>query len=105
MYSHHTVHVGSALARFELLTLPEYRGKRVVVLRIMKFLTPVTCIIPDYDGWVAFPKEGEILYRHELGRHSVPFSHSLDDDTSTSEALHHLVADYLASTTTSSAVV
>jgi hypothetical protein len=55
--------VGSALARFERSTLPEHKGTRTVVLRILKIITPVKCVIPDYDGYIAPPKEGELHRR------------------------------------------
>ena len=59
-YSHEFV--GSALARFERSTLPEHDGTRTVVLRFLKIITPVKCVIPHYDGYIGFPKEGD-LYR------------------------------------------
>ena len=52
--------LGSALARFERSTLPEHRGTRTVVLRFLKIITPVQCVIPSYDGHIAQPKEGEL---------------------------------------------
>ena len=55
--------VGSALARFERSTLPEHEGTRTVVLRILKIITPVKCVIPGYDGHVCPPKEGELFQR------------------------------------------
>ena len=54
--------VGSALVRFERSTLPDHKGTRTVVLRFLKIITPVKCVIPRYDGYIAPPKEGE-LYR------------------------------------------
>ena len=53
---------GTALARFERSTLLEHVGKRTVVLRFLKMITPVKCIIPSYDGHICRPEEGE-LYR------------------------------------------
>ena len=54
--------IGSALVRFERSTLPEHEGARTVVLRFLKIITPVKCVIPLYDGHISCPKEGE-LYR------------------------------------------
>jgi hypothetical protein len=59
-YSHEFV--GSALARFERSTLPDHKGTRTVVLRFLKIITPVTCVIPRYDDHICCPEEGE-LYR------------------------------------------
>ena len=52
--------VGIALARFERSTLPEHNGTRTVVLRFLKIITPVECVIPHYDDHVCCPKEGEL---------------------------------------------
>ena len=54
--------VGSALVRFERSTLPDHKGTRTIVLRFLKIITPVKCVIPLYDGYIVRPKEGE-LYR------------------------------------------
>jgi hypothetical protein len=53
--------VGSALARFERSTLPEHQGTKNVVLRFLKIITPVKCVMPLYDGYLCYPKEGELL--------------------------------------------
>jgi hypothetical protein len=33
------------------------------VLRFLKIITPVTCVIPLYDERICFPKEGELFRR------------------------------------------
>ena len=38
------------------------------MLRILKIITPVKCLIPLYDGYVSCPKEGELYQRHPAGR-------------------------------------
>jgi hypothetical protein len=38
--------VGSALARFELSTLPDHEGTRTIVLRFLKIITPVKVSFP-----------------------------------------------------------
>ena len=60
-YSHEFV--GSALARFERSTLPDHEGTRTVVLRFLKIITPVKCVMPLYDGSISCPKEGELHRR------------------------------------------
>ena len=50
------------MARFERSTLPEHEGTRTVMLRFLKIITPVKCVIPHYDGYILPPEEGE-LYR------------------------------------------
>jgi hypothetical protein len=47
--------------RFELSTLPKHAESRVFVLRILNITEPVVCVIPNYDGWVPFPKEGGLV--------------------------------------------
>ena len=69
--------VGSALARFERSTLPDHKGKRVVVLRFLKMITPVKCVIPLYDGHIAPPQEGE-LYRRAGSFHQRVWSINID---------------------------
>ena len=54
--------VGSALVRFERSTLPDHKDTRTVVLRFLKIITSVKCVIPLYDDHIGPPKEGE-LYR------------------------------------------
>jgi hypothetical protein len=55
--------VGSALARFERSTLPDHIGTRTVVLRFLKIITPVKCVIPLYHGNIVPPEEGELHRR------------------------------------------
>ena len=85
---------GLALARFELSTLPDHSGDRTVVIRILKFVEPVTCTIQNYDGRMPFPKEGELFHHRQR-----PFTCRIDEDNPTSQTLKHLVEDYLASPT------
>ena len=59
-YSHEFI--GSALARFERSTFPEHKDTRTVMLRFLKIITPVKCVIPLYDDYIPPPEEGE-LYR------------------------------------------
>ena len=52
------------MARFERSTLPEHKGTRTVVLRFLKIITPVKCMIPHYDGNIVKPEEGELYRRY-----------------------------------------
>jgi len=52
---------GSALCCFEQSTLPKHRGTRTVVLRIVKIISPAICKIPNYDGYIPSPIEGELV--------------------------------------------
>jgi len=60
-------YTGSALARFERSTHPDHKGTRTVVLRCLKIIRPVKCVIPIYDGYVLSPKEGELHRRCKRG--------------------------------------
>ena len=51
------------MARFERSTLPEHKGTRTVLLRFLKIITPVKCVIPLYDGYLSCPEEGELFQR------------------------------------------
>lgn len=57
------------MVRFERSTLPDHKDTRTVVLRFLKIITPVQCVIPLYDGYIAWPKEGELYQK-------VPYSFS-----------------------------
>ena len=48
------------MARFERSILPEHKGTRAVVLRFLKIITPVKCVIPLYKGNIVQPEEGEL---------------------------------------------
>ena len=63
--------IGSALVRFERSTLPEHEGARTVVLRFLKIITPVKCVIPLYDGYISCPKEGELHQRRRQTKKKV----------------------------------
>ena len=65
-YSHESS-IGRALARLERSTLPEHNGTKTVVLRFLKIITPVECVIPSYDGYICCPKEGELYRRTSKG--------------------------------------
>ena len=65
---HESVLLGSALARFERSTLPEHKDARTVVLRFLKIITPVKCVIPSYDDYICPPKEGELYRRSKSAR-------------------------------------
>jgi hypothetical protein len=64
-YSHEFV--GSALARFERSTLPDHNGTRTLVLRFLKIIIPVKCVVPNYDGHLPCPKEGGLYRRNSFG--------------------------------------
>ena len=51
------------MARFERSALLEHKGARTIVLRFLKIITPVKCVLPHYDGYICRPKEGELYQK------------------------------------------
>jgi hypothetical protein len=64
--------VGSALARFERSTFQRHKGTRTVLLRFLKIIRPVTCVIPHYNGHIAQPEEG-VFHRRFPQNTKYPF--------------------------------
>ena len=62
-------------------------------MRIIKFAEPVTCTIPDYDGWLPFPKEGELFHRVTYGSQgrALPYAIDIDKDAQNSRVLKYMV--------------
>jgi hypothetical protein len=60
------------LVRFERSTLPKHKGTRTVVLRFLKIITPVKCVIPHYGGHIMPPKEGELHQRTPIVKSNPP---------------------------------
>ncbi|KAJ6555675.1 hypothetical protein DFH09DRAFT_1165096 [Mycena vulgaris] len=72
---------GTAVGRFEPSTLPEYAGRRVLHLRIVKIIQPVACNVPGYNGRVGRPEEGQLFTvypRHAAGK-PTPWAYDIDD--------------------------
>ncbi|KAJ7494245.1 hypothetical protein B0H11DRAFT_1714649 [Mycena galericulata] len=71
---------GIALVRFELSKLPEHRGERVAVLRVIKMIKPPELRIAGYDGYLPAPVEGELVQRpaHASRVGTQPWSRKLD---------------------------
>ena len=51
------------MARWERSTLPDHIGTKTVVLRFLKIITPVECVIPYNDSHIHCPKEGELYQK------------------------------------------
>jgi hypothetical protein len=66
------------LARFERSALPDHKGARTVVLRFLKIITPVKCVIPLYDRYEGLPKEGELLERFSRSGQLLPWNVNID---------------------------
>ena len=59
------------MVRFERSTHPDHKGTRTIVLRFIKIITPVKCVIPFYDGHICWPKEGELHQRYQRSRQTI----------------------------------
>ncbi|KAF8153880.1 hypothetical protein B0H34DRAFT_661521 [Crassisporium funariophilum] len=74
---------GTVVARFERSTFPEHANTRTLVLRILQLLTPVECVVPGYDNYIAQPEVGKLLCRQS--RWSADYQPwTVDCDNSTS---------------------
>ena len=40
--------------------------KRVVVIRVLDILSPINCVIPDYDFNVQLPEVGQLIAKRKL---------------------------------------
>ena len=67
--------------RFELSTLPEHANEPTLVMRILEILRPITCSIPNYDGTVVEPREGQLLSRRLSSGRAKVWSYPLDRRT------------------------
>ncbi|KAF8968777.1 hypothetical protein BDZ97DRAFT_328448 [Flammula alnicola] len=73
------LYTGRVRARFEASTLPEHAHRPALVLRVLEELTPVKCVVPDYDGFVAKPRPGELFAKKYRQMGYVPWSYSLSN--------------------------
>ena len=81
------IYLGTVLARFEKSTLPEHMHRRAVVLRILDILSPINCVILDYDFNVQMPEAGQLNAKRKLsGRYGRYHPWSLDISDGTSSA-------------------
>ncbi|KAK6975068.1 hypothetical protein R3P38DRAFT_3128011 [Favolaschia claudopus] len=79
---------GSAIAHFEKSTNPQYEGKRVVHLRVVRIIVPVS---PTYEDRtptkvIAKPEEGQLLCREHRGNLQ-PWACDIDAKPGTSIAV------------------
>jgi hypothetical protein len=70
--------LGSALCCFERSNLPRHEGTRIAVIRIVKIISPVTCLYPNYNGPITLPVEGELVQRNYQHRGLQPLSFNVD---------------------------
>ncbi|KAG6871823.1 hypothetical protein C0995_016112 [Termitomyces sp. Mi166 len=74
-------YVGTLLVCFERSTLPQHKGRNMVVLRVLQFLKRRQLVIPKLKGSVPMPVKGSFLETFILGGPCV-LAWDLDDDTS-----------------------
>ncbi|KAJ7278239.1 hypothetical protein C8J57DRAFT_1126142 [Mycena rebaudengoi] len=84
-------YAGSAVACFERSTLPEHAGNRVLLIRILKILVPVTCTIPNHAGRVGRPQEGEFIMVSHYKRPRSPWSYDVDRNKPAAAALRSII--------------
>lgn len=77
----HKNSLGTMMARFERSTLPEHANTRTIVLRLLESLSPIQCVLKNYDSYISLPTSGELLSGHyeRRGNGSLrPWSSNLD---------------------------
>ena len=79
-YSHESI--GTAWVRFERSRLLDHKGTRTVVIRIIKIITPVKCVISLYDDYICLPRAGE-LHQRFSGKDQSVWSVNIDKSKST----------------------
>ncbi|KAJ7708103.1 hypothetical protein B0H17DRAFT_1325089 [Mycena rosella] len=83
---------GSGIARFERSTLSEYAGRRVLHMRIVKLLQPVTCTMDarGYNGRFLRPQEDQLLTVRFRGARPEPWLYDIDKKFKPATALRVL---------------
>ncbi|TFK67936.1 hypothetical protein BDN72DRAFT_842430 [Pluteus cervinus] len=84
------VYSGGGHARFELSPNSRPQHPQLVV-RVMKITEPVKCLIPDYDGYVNPPREGELVTRGLPGQTPEPWTVDIDPRKSTHSSMLDLL--------------
>ncbi|TFK46190.1 hypothetical protein OE88DRAFT_1041720 [Heliocybe sulcata] len=82
----HMPFAGRALVQFERSTLPEHKGTRTVVLRIVKLIELAKSEDPDEASGMPEPKEGSLVMTRRVHRHWAPWSVDVDRPQRGSEA-------------------
>ncbi|KAF8161936.1 hypothetical protein K438DRAFT_1618773 [Mycena galopus ATCC 62051] len=78
--------VGSAIVRFEPSTDPEHRGRRVICLRFVRIVTPISWTWEGFKRRIVEPAEGELLNVSFRGGVPKPWSFDLDARESSNTA-------------------
>lgn len=73
-----SVSEGSAFVCLERSPLPAHIGTRTMVLRVQKIISPIRTRIPDYDGHLPKPVEGELVMKRANGGSIEPWSLDID---------------------------
>ncbi|OBZ70111.1 hypothetical protein A0H81_09836 [Grifola frondosa] len=55
---------GSVVCRFERSPFPQHANTRTVVVRVLKIVKPVECVMPNYDNAIEEPREGELVVKY-----------------------------------------
>ncbi|KAJ7110624.1 hypothetical protein C8R44DRAFT_743088 [Mycena epipterygia] len=81
---------GSAITRFEASTRAEHAGHRILHLRIVKIMEPVTCTVEGHNVRMLKPEEGELLTVSFRGGMPQPWAYDIDAESKTSVGLRAL---------------
>ncbi|KAF8813352.1 hypothetical protein BYT27DRAFT_7250885 [Phlegmacium glaucopus] len=72
---------GTVLARFEKSELPEHTHKRAVVIRVLDILSPIECVIPDYDSYIQLPASGQLIAKRKRSAGYRPWSMDVSEES------------------------
>jgi len=84
---------GTVLARFEKSDLPEHKHRPGVVVRVLEILSPINCVISDYDYNTQMPEVGQFIAKRKLsGRYGNyhPWSIDISENTAVAKSLRLL---------------
>ncbi|KAJ7882287.1 hypothetical protein B0H13DRAFT_928553 [Mycena leptocephala] len=89
----HDIWNGFGIVRFEASTRPENAGRRVIHLRIVKIVTPVSCTVDtleEYNCLPLKPEEGQLLTVQHAGKVPEPWAYDIDGKTKACAVLRAL---------------
>jgi len=57
-----------------------HRGTRTLIIRILKIVSPIQRMIPDYDGFMTWPTEGGLVMQRGHQTYTMPRAIDVDDE-------------------------
>jgi hypothetical protein len=57
-----------------------HRGTRTLIIRILKIVSPIQRMIPDYDGFITCPTEGDLVMQRGYQSYAKPRAIDVDNE-------------------------